>query len=89
MLLSSEVYDYISIYFLSQFAAGFGRGGTSIPFWEDVYGFNMSCIGKELVEDASQNPIVDVVDGRDIVTNPVVLKVSVSFQLSIFGVPKH
>ncbi|KAK9265808.1 hypothetical protein L1049_021420 [Liquidambar formosana] len=56
------------------FVAGFGRGGTSIPFWENVCGFNMSCVGKELVEDAAQIPIVDVVDGRDIVTKSVVLQ---------------
>ncbi|OVA18526.1 Protein arginine N-methyltransferase [Macleaya cordata] len=56
------------------FVAGFGKGGTSIPFWENVYGFNMSCISKEVVEDASQNPIVDVVDSRDIMTNTVVVQ---------------
>ncbi|KAL7234685.1 hypothetical protein ACSBR1_018184 [Camellia fascicularis] len=56
----------------TMFVAGFGRGGTSIPFWENVYGFNMSCIGKELVEDAARVPIVDVVDFCDIVTNTVV-----------------
>lgn len=55
--------------------AGFGRGGTSIPFWENVYGFDMSCIGKEVTEDAAQLPIVDVVDSRDIVTKSVVLQV--------------
>ncbi|KAE8713842.1 putative protein arginine N-methyltransferase 3 [Hibiscus syriacus] len=31
------------------FVAGFGKGSTSLP-WENVYGFNMSCIGKEVVE---------------------------------------
>jgi protein arginine N-methyltransferase 3 len=34
------------------YVAGFGKGGTSLSFWENVYGFNMSCIGKEVVEDA-------------------------------------
>ncbi|XWS08261.1 hypothetical protein CRYUN_Cryun41cG0064800 [Craigia yunnanensis] len=29
------------------FVAGFGKGGVSLPFWENVYGFNMSSIGKE------------------------------------------
>ncbi|XP_059650567.1 probable protein arginine N-methyltransferase 3 [Cornus florida] len=62
------------------FVAGFGRGGTSIPFWENVYGFNMSCIGKELVEDAAQVPIVDVIDSCDIVTNSVVLQ---TFDLAV------
>ncbi|XP_058078832.1 probable protein arginine N-methyltransferase 3 [Magnolia sinica] len=56
------------------FVAGFGKGGTSFPFWENVYGFDMSCIGKEVVEDAAQLPIVDVIDSRDIVTNTVVLQ---------------
>ncbi|XP_010271760.1 PREDICTED: probable protein arginine N-methyltransferase 3 [Nelumbo nucifera] len=56
------------------FVAGFGRGGTSIPFWENVYGFNMSCIGKEVAQDAAQLPVVDVVDSHDIVTNAVVLQ---------------
>lgn len=59
-----------------QFVAGFGRGGTSLPFWENVYGFDMSCIGKEVVEDAARAPIVNVVDSRDIVTESVALKVT-------------
>uniref|UniRef100_A0A2P2LE80 Arginine N-methyltransferase family protein n=1 Tax=Rhizophora mucronata TaxID=61149 RepID=A0A2P2LE80_RHIMU len=58
------------------YAVGFGRGGTSLPFWEDVYGFNMSCIGKELVQDAAQVPIVDIMDASDLVTDAVVLQVS-------------
>ncbi|XXG41195.1 hypothetical protein AAC387_Pa01g1713 [Persea americana] len=56
------------------FVAGFGRGGTSIPFWENVYGFDMSCVGKEVAVDAAQLPIVDVIDSRDIVTNSVSLQ---------------
>lgn len=56
------------------FVAGFGRGGTSLPFWENVYGFDMSCIGEEILEDASQRPIIDVIDSQDIVTNSVVLQ---------------
>ncbi|ONK63649.1 uncharacterized protein A4U43_C07F17450 [Asparagus officinalis] len=56
------------------FIAGFGKGGTSLPFWENVYGFNMSCIGKEVVEDAAKAPIVDVVDSKDIVTKSAALK---------------
>ncbi|KVH93500.1 probable protein arginine N-methyltransferase 3 [Cynara cardunculus var. scolymus] len=59
----------------TMFVAGFGKGATSIPFWENVYGFNMSCIGNELVEDASHIPIVDVVDGNDLVTNTALLQV--------------
>ncbi|XP_030465580.1 probable protein arginine N-methyltransferase 3 [Syzygium oleosum] len=56
------------------FAAGFGKGATSIPFWEDVYSFNMSCIGKEIVEDAARYPIVDVVNDADLVTDAVLLQ---------------
>ncbi|KAE8038434.1 hypothetical protein FH972_010945 [Carpinus fangiana] len=56
------------------FVAGFGKGGTSLPFWENVYGFNMSCVGKELVGDAAQIPIVDIVDDKDIVTSSAVLQ---------------
>ncbi|KAF5733646.1 arginine N-methyltransferase family protein [Tripterygium wilfordii] len=58
----------------TMFVVGFGRGGTSLPFWENVYSFNMSCIGKELVQDAAKIPIVDVVDDRDLVTDAVVLQ---------------
>ncbi|GAB2213591.1 hypothetical protein Droror1_Dr00017901 [Drosera rotundifolia] len=58
----------------TMFVAGFDRGGTSLPFWENVYGFNMSSVGKELVADASQAPIIDVVDSSDIVTTSAVLQ---------------
>ncbi|CAI9765041.1 unnamed protein product [Fraxinus pennsylvanica] len=58
----------------TMFVAGFGKGGTSIPFWENVYSFNMSCIGLEEVEGAARNPIVDVIDSCDIVTPTQVLQ---------------
>ncbi|OMO87256.1 Protein arginine N-methyltransferase [Corchorus olitorius] len=54
--------------------AGFGKGGTSLPFWENVYGFNMSSIGKEVVEHASKFPVVDIVSHHDLVTNAAVLQ---------------
>ncbi|KAG8391100.1 hypothetical protein BUALT_Bualt01G0152700 [Buddleja alternifolia] len=63
----------------TMFVAGFGRGGTSIPFWENVYGFNMSCIGREVVEDAARIPIVDVIDSCNIITTTEVLQ---SFDLA-------
>ncbi|KAJ6945330.1 protein arginine N-methyltransferase 3 [Populus alba x Populus x berolinensis] len=66
----------------SIYAAGFGRGGTSLPFWEEVYGFNMSCVGKELVQDAAKFPIVDVVDEKDLVTDAVLLQVSYILYIS-------
>ncbi|XP_071716065.1 probable protein arginine N-methyltransferase 3 [Rutidosis leptorrhynchoides] len=58
----------------TMFVAGFGKGATSIPFWENVYGFDMSSIGKELVEDAAHIPIVDVVDANNLVTNTALLQ---------------
>uniref|UniRef100_A0A1D1XSI2 C2H2-type domain-containing protein n=1 Tax=Anthurium amnicola TaxID=1678845 RepID=A0A1D1XSI2_9ARAE len=61
------------------FVAGFGRGATSVPFWEDVYGFDMSCIGREVMENAAKVPILDVVDSHDIVTETVLVK---SFDLA-------
>ncbi|KAL6854562.1 hypothetical protein ACP4OV_019124 [Aristida adscensionis] len=48
--------------------AGFGKGGTSLPFWENVYGFDMSCIGKEVTSTSARFPVVDVVTSDDIVT---------------------
>ncbi|XWS08254.1 hypothetical protein CRYUN_Cryun41cG0064000 [Craigia yunnanensis] len=61
------------------FVAGFGKGGTSLPFWENVYGFNMSSIGKEVVEDAAKFPIIDIINHHDLVTNSAVLQ---SFDLA-------
>ncbi|GFP93253.1 probable protein arginine n-methyltransferase 3 [Phtheirospermum japonicum] len=58
----------------TMFVAGFGKGATSIPFWENVYGFNMACIGREVVEDAARVPIIDVIDSCDIVTTTKVLQ---------------
>ncbi|CAA0831436.1 Probable protein arginine N-methyltransferase 3 [Striga hermonthica] len=58
----------------TMFVAGFGRGATSIPFWENVYGFNMSCIGREVDEGAAQVPIVDVIDSCNIITSTEVLQ---------------
>lgn len=60
-----------------QFLAGFGREATSLPFWENVYGFNMSRIGREVAEDSAGIPIVDVIDSSHIVTNTKVLQVCV------------
>lgn len=64
-----------------QFLAGFGRGATSIPFWENVYGFNMSRIGREVVEDAARLPIIDVVDSCHIITTTEVLQVSLVLEV--------
>ncbi|KHN01970.1 Hypothetical protein glysoja_045965 [Glycine soja] len=61
------------------FVAGFGKGATSLPFWENVCDFDMSCIGNELVIDAARIPIVDVVDSQDLVTCSAILQ---SFDLA-------
>ncbi|KAG7576937.1 Protein arginine N-methyltransferase [Arabidopsis thaliana x Arabidopsis arenosa] len=58
----------------TMFVAGFGKGATSLPFWEDVYGFDMSSIGKEILEDTARLPIVDVIEERDLVTQPALLQ---------------
>ncbi|KAK7243335.1 hypothetical protein RIF29_38128 [Crotalaria pallida] len=58
----------------TMFVAGFGKGGTSLLFWENVCDFDMSCIGNELVKEAAQIPIVDVVDYKDLVTSSAVLQ---------------
>ncbi|KAI4382947.1 hypothetical protein MLD38_008838 [Melastoma candidum] len=58
----------------TMYVAGFGKGATSTPFWEDVYGFDMSSIGKEILEDSARNPIVDVVSSTDLVTDAVILQ---------------
>ncbi|KAK4483568.1 hypothetical protein RD792_010767 [Penstemon davidsonii] len=63
----------------TMFVAGFGRGGASISFWENVYGFNMSCIGREVDDNAAGIPIVDVIDSCNIVTTTEVLQ---SFDLA-------
>lgn len=39
----------------------------------------MSCIGKEIVEDAARGPIVDVMSDKDLVTNAAILQVSIAF----------
>lgn len=58
----------------TMYVAGFGKGGTSFPFWEDVYGFNMSVVGREVVEDAAQVPIVDVLSPKDIITDACLIQ---------------
>jgi len=42
----------------------------------------MSCVGKELVQDAAKFPIVDVVDEKDLVTDAVLLQVSYILNIS-------
>ena len=49
--------------------AGFGRNATSLPFWDDVYGFEMPCVQKSLSEDAIKSAIVAPVKGAHVVTD--------------------
>lgn len=44
-----------------------------INWWDSVYGFNMSCIRKVAISE----PLVDVVDPKQVVTNACLLKVGV------------
>lgn len=41
------------MWILEMYVAAFGKGGTSLAFWESVYGFNMKCVGDEVVCDAN------------------------------------
>ncbi|KAL3829819.1 hypothetical protein ACJIZ3_018621 [Penstemon smallii] len=68
----------------TMFVAGFGRGGASISFWENVYGFNMSCIGREVDDNAAGIPIVDVIDSCNIVTTTEVLQVKTCLLITSF-----
>ena len=40
--------------------------------WENVYGFDMSCVKNVAI----QEPLVDVVDPKQVVTNACMIKVS-------------
>uniref|UniRef100_A0A0E0LNX6 type I protein arginine methyltransferase n=1 Tax=Oryza punctata TaxID=4537 RepID=A0A0E0LNX6_ORYPU len=72
------------------FGAGFGKGGTSLPFWENVYGFDMSCIGKEVTGNSARFPVVDILASEDIVTETAVLhEKPVNLSTSPFSTPTH
>lgn len=47
--------------------------------WENVYGFDMSCIRNVAIKE----PLVDVVDPKQVVTNTCLLKVNLLFLLSL------
>lgn len=50
----------------------FSRGRCLCTGWENVYGFDMSCIRNVAIKE----PLVDVVDQKQVVTNACLLKVS-------------
>lgn len=45
-----------------------------IAFWDDVYGFNMSCMKKAVIPEA----VVEVVDHQTLISDPCGIKVGVS-----------
>lgn len=49
---------------------------SSSPGWENVYGFDMSCIRNV----AMKEPLVDVVDPKQVVTNCCLVKVSLGIK---------
>lgn len=51
-----------------------------LPGWENVYGFDMTCIRNV----AMKEPLVDVVDPKQVVTNSCLIKVSKIFTLLLF-----
>lgn len=44
-----------------------------LPGWENVYGFDMTCIRNV----AMKEPLVDIVDPKQVVTNSCLVKVSI------------
>ncbi|KAF8053728.1 hypothetical protein N665_1379s0010 [Sinapis alba] len=49
-----------------------------VEFWNDVYGFDMSCIKRRAITE----PLVDTVDGNQIVTDSKLLKLHLSLWLN-------
>ena len=48
--------------------AGFSRNATSLPFWDDVYGFEMPVVQSSLLKDATKAAVVCPVKGEHVVT---------------------
>ena len=44
-----------------------------IAFWDDVYGFNMSCMKKAVIPEA----VVEVLDPKTLISDPCSIKVGV------------
>lgn len=44
-----------------------------IAFWDDVYGFNMSCMKKVVIPEA----VVEVLDPKTLISDPCIIKVGV------------
>lgn len=50
-----------------------GKHADRIAFWDDVYGFNMSCMKKAVIPEA----VVEVVDHKTLISDPCDIKVGV------------
>ena len=54
-----------------------------IAFWDDVYGFNMSCMKKAVIPEA----VVEVLDPKTLISDPSTIKVGISpilFSLTVW-----
>ena len=60
--------------------AGGGPGTSSVPFWSDVYGFDLSCIGREVHGESLHVGVVAPVGSADIVTGEATLR---SYDLTV------
>lgn len=61
-----------------------------IAFWDDVYGFNMSCMKKAVIPEA----VVEVVDDKTLISDPCDIKVGVwacplCLRGFMLGLPAH
>jgi hypothetical protein len=56
------------------------RANTCFLGWDSVYGFDMSCIRKVAVSE----PLVDVVNPKQVVTNSCLIKVKLFFGNTTF-----
>ena len=54
--------------------AGFGRNATSLPFWDDVYGFEMPTVQEKLMSDAVKQAVVCPVKGEHVVTTSALVQ---------------
>lgn len=50
-----------------------GKHADRIAFWDDVYGFNMSCMKKAVIPEA----VVEVLDPKTLISDPCSIKVGV------------
>ena len=51
------------------YVAGGGAGSSSLPFWKDVYGFDFTAIGDQVLEESVRVGVVTSVQNADIVTS--------------------